>query len=412
MVFKVRLSHSTPSSTPTVKGLQSVWQLISWVVAGLFAALATFLSLHQIYQHRQRFSKPKEQRKIIAILWIVPIYAINSWLSLRYVHASVYIDAIRDIYEAYVLHMFLSLMFTYLCSQSNNESNNRNEKNEKDMNQVIDELDEDHKIIHHLFPFSCILSPWSVDRSFLQICYRGTLQFCFFKPITTILACIMEVYGLYNEGSFSLKSGYIYISIIMNMSITWAAYVLVLFYLAFKKQLYPYGPVPKFLCIKAILFLSFWQSVVLAGFAQFQFIHNFGEYTTSDVKTGINNMLLCIEMVLIAIAHRYAFPYNQYHHPTATTSNNNNGGGGHLGRSLLNNHFAVGDVLRDVNESGFNVVLPTGFVPTTREVRQGERGVFEKEEREEKEETTVGTSSTCSAEGKGVNDDDDDGWRL
>lgn len=355
------MSATTPSSTPS-EYTRSIYQLISWIVAGFCAALATGLSISQIRAHRKRFSSPKEQRKIIAILWIVPIYSINSWLSLRYVHASVYIDAFRDIYEAYVLHMFLSLMYTYLCNPDGDINR---------MNAVLANLDEDHKIIHHLFPFKMILSPWNVDRNFLKICYRGTLQFCFFKPVTTICAVVMEASGVYNEGSFSLQSGYIYTSIVMNCSITWAAYVLLLFYLAFKKELKPYHPVPKFLCIKAILFLSFWQAVVLAGFAQFQIIHDVGEYTTTDVKTGINNLLLCVEMVLIALAHRYAFPYDGYLENTGNGGESGDGGG--LGRSLLNDNFATSDLLRDLNESGLAVV-PTGFVPSSKDVNIKDSG--------------------------------------
>ena len=45
---------------------------------------------------------------------MVPIYAINSWLSLRFKDASIYLDLLRDIYESYVIYLFLALMITYL----------------------------------------------------------------------------------------------------------------------------------------------------------------------------------------------------------------------------------------------------------------------------------------------------------
>ena len=35
-------------------------------------------------------------------------------------------------------------------------------------------------------------------------------------------------------------------------------YFLVLFYMSVKEELAPIKPVPKFLCIKAIIFFSFW----------------------------------------------------------------------------------------------------------------------------------------------------------
>lgn len=39
----------------------------------------------------------------------------------------------------------------------------------------------------------------------------------------------------------------------------YAFYCLGMFYYVLKTPLKPYDPVPKFLCIKAVLFLSFWQ---------------------------------------------------------------------------------------------------------------------------------------------------------
>ena len=370
----------SPSATAEVdpdKDLRVWVQWVCWIVAGLFAALATALSLLQIRGHLNSFSKPALQRKIVGILWIVPIYAVNSWISLRFMGISVYVDMVRDCYEAYVLHLFLSLMVSFLCHPDGNRVR---------LDSVLEGLDDDHKVLPHMFPFTCIFNPWPVDHVFLQICYRGTLQFCFLKPLTTFAAVVMEMNGVYNEGSFHFGSGYIYVSFVMNCSITYAAYCLVQFYLAFKKELTPHGPVPKFLCIKAILFLSFWQSVVLAGLSKLNLIHEIGRYTAADVKTGINNLLLCLEMVLIAWAHRYAFPYRVFedtsenkHGVQADDWANELGGGGaakestsgvggdSLERSLLSDNFALSDTLRDINEAGMgSLVVPTGFKPSSR----------------------------------------------
>lgn len=54
------------------------------------------------------------QSKIVGILWMVPIYAVDSFVSLRFKEAALYVDMLRDCYEGYALYLFLALMVGYL----------------------------------------------------------------------------------------------------------------------------------------------------------------------------------------------------------------------------------------------------------------------------------------------------------
>lgn len=53
--------------------------------------------------------------------------------------------------------------------------------------------------------------------------------------------------------------GYLYVTIIYNISISLALYALFMFYVATKELLQSYSPVLKFLTVKSIIFLTFWQ---------------------------------------------------------------------------------------------------------------------------------------------------------
>ena len=56
----------------------------------------------QIYVHLRYYSCPNEQRWIVRVLFIVPIYSFDSWLSLLFFSKDeyyVYFNTVRDCYE-------------------------------------------------------------------------------------------------------------------------------------------------------------------------------------------------------------------------------------------------------------------------------------------------------------------------
>jgi len=57
---------------------------VAWMVAGIAVAIAVPLSLHEIHMHMIHYVEPRLQQHYIRILWMVPCYAIESWLALRF----------------------------------------------------------------------------------------------------------------------------------------------------------------------------------------------------------------------------------------------------------------------------------------------------------------------------------------
>lgn len=68
-------------------------------MAGTFCLLACLLTSFHMYTHLKNYKEPIVQRKIVAILWMSPIYAVTSFLSLVFPTADGYLAVIRDFYE-------------------------------------------------------------------------------------------------------------------------------------------------------------------------------------------------------------------------------------------------------------------------------------------------------------------------
>eukprot|EP00397_Hematodinium_sp_SG-2012_P035924 GEMP01038721.1.p1 GENE.GEMP01038721.1~~GEMP01038721.1.p1 ORF type:complete len:473 (+),score=34.57 GEMP01038721.1:22-1440(+) len=81
----------------------------------LAAICSSVLVIRRILAHAARFRVPACQRKIIGILWIIPIYSVHSIFTFSETKVQLIADLIRDSYEAFVLYMFFSLTICILC---------------------------------------------------------------------------------------------------------------------------------------------------------------------------------------------------------------------------------------------------------------------------------------------------------
>ena len=80
------------------------------IIAGVSVAVTVLLSVILIIQHLRNYTHPTLQRYAIRIILMVPVYAIDSYLSLLFTNAAFYINAMRDAYEAYVIYNFVAMV--------------------------------------------------------------------------------------------------------------------------------------------------------------------------------------------------------------------------------------------------------------------------------------------------------------
>mmetsp|Transcript_34165 Transcript_34165/g.63330 ORF Transcript_34165/g.63330 Transcript_34165/m.63330 type:complete len:529 (-) Transcript_34165:143-1729(-) len=280
-----------------VRGKQSK-HIVAWYSAGIFVILAVSLSLYEIFMHLANFSNPQLQRYIVRILWMVPIYAIESWFSLRFKSQAVYLETAREAYEAYVIYNFLYLLLAYLGGEKKiiRESLRRNQPEKE----------------HHLWPFNYMLPQWRTGKQFLVRCKLGTLQYVVLKVMISVITFILESSGDYDEGNLHPDGAYLWIALANNFSQIYAMYCLVLFYHAYHDELEGLRPLSKFICVKAVVFFSFWQQVLIAILVKEDVIHESFDYSKDDLNRGCQDYLICIEMLIAAVAHTFSFSHKEY----------------------------------------------------------------------------------------------------
>ncbi|KAF9391135.1 hypothetical protein BGX21_011304 [Mortierella sp. AD011] len=247
---------SNPSLLPYGDSLKGKRHIIGWAISGACAFIATAISFHLLYRHARNYNKPSEQRHIMRIVLMIPVYAVISFLSFRFYKESIYFETIRDCYEAFVIYSFFILLLTYL-----------GEDNETQRSKITG---SDRRKL--LYPLNCFYyNP--LNENFLHYMKYGILQYVAIKPLCTFAAVVLQYYGLYCETVYDFHFGMVYITIVDFISVSIALYCL-----------------PE------------------------------DGWTIINVELGISSILICVEMVVFSILHVYSFSYRPYVIPGVTTS--------------------------------------------------------------------------------------------
>ncbi|KAF2768263.1 DUF300-domain-containing protein, partial [Teratosphaeria nubilosa] len=278
-------------------GTGSGWGRIIIVLTGVSALIACLLTVLTTFLQAKNYRKPLLQRHVIRILIMVPIFSAASWASLTSLRVAFWIDPFRDVYEAFTLYTFFQLLVNFLGGERS---------------LII--MMHGRAPVPHLWPLDKVLGKVDISdpHTFLGI-KRGILQYTWIKPILAIATVVMKATGTFKEGILSVDSGYFWTGLIYNVSICWSLYDLALFWVCMSVDLQPFRPMPKFLCIKGIIFASWWQGFFLSILVWLGAIPSIGGgYTADNLAAAIQDALICFEMPLFAVSHWYAFSWKDY----------------------------------------------------------------------------------------------------
>ncbi|KAI5950605.1 hypothetical protein CANMA_005265 [Candida margitis] len=288
-------------------GKDSNLPLPHWVITISFYSSLTsaFIISISILLHLLNYRKPFQQRLMIRIQLIVPLFALSCY-SMLINQTSIFnrfvLEPIREIYEAFVIYTFFSLLTDMLGGERN-----------------IIIVTSGRKPVPHPGIMKYIMPSLDISdpKTFLSI-KRGILQYVWLKPCICFGTLFFELMGWYNVNDMSYKSIYLWMTVLYNASVTLSLYSLAIFWKILWDDLKPFKPVGKFLCVKLIIFASYWQGVILAILNFFEVLPGSGGNDSSGGGDGgsgesiglcIQNALLCVELIAFAIGHWYSFSY-------------------------------------------------------------------------------------------------------
>ena len=154
---------------------------LAWFSGGVFVLIAIPLSLYEIFMHLVHFTCPSSQRHIVRIIWMVPIYGVESWLALQYKEYAIYMQAAREFYEAFAILSFLQYLLNNLGST---------------YDEISEKIRKDAKPVKHGFPFCC-LRQWKLGQEFLAKCKFGVLSYVICKIFTATVTILCERHGTF-----------------------------------------------------------------------------------------------------------------------------------------------------------------------------------------------------------------------
>ncbi|GAA5948722.1 hypothetical protein JCM21900_005273 [Sporobolomyces salmonicolor] len=266
-----------------------------WVIAGVTAAVSTVITLFTVFMHARNYYVPKEQRQIIRILFMPAVYAVVSFFSYRFFRSYTYYSVSVVVYESLVLAAFLMLLLQYIGDSSDEQKALLMQK-------------EKRKIP---IPFCCIRFRPSKPY-FLHALKWSVLQYSLIRPLISIAEIICEAYGVLCPTQYSVYYAEVYLDSLDFVSISVALYGLIVFYALVKERLAGKKPLFKFLSIKLIVMITFYQAWLFSVLESHGVITATEFWTATNVADGLAALCICCEMVLFSIAFVFAFSWKEY----------------------------------------------------------------------------------------------------
>jgi hypothetical protein len=154
-------------------------------LAGILSLITCLISVFHISTHLQKMNQPIIQRKIIAILWMSPLYSVTAFFTLWFPSIGGWMAIIKDFYEAYCIYTFLSFLIVVLGEGSREHAVEALAKH-------ASHLEQPTRCLSRFYNPPPDVSDHAKANAVITECQIYGMQFTFFRPLTTIIFVILN----------------------------------------------------------------------------------------------------------------------------------------------------------------------------------------------------------------------------
>ncbi|KAF8861564.1 hypothetical protein BDZ45DRAFT_740340 [Acephala macrosclerotiorum] len=294
-------------------------------VAVLISAACTVIScllcFFLIFRHATRYAVPKEQKQIIRMIFILPVFAVSALLSVAFNDASIYIQPLTTLYESFALSAFFLLLLAF-----------------------VQEDDEERQAF---FQTSGTMEGYRKS----QIC---VFQFPVVQFLAFILTEITEATGTYCATSMKPYFASIWVSFINGISTGVAITSVLRFYKLMKTRVGQRKPIAKLLAFKGIVGITWLQNIVFSFLTSSSDLHPSSKLTYKDLTIAIPNLIVSFEMVIFSLIFLHVYRTSEYNFKkgaTAVPLGHGGYSGGFAGLGAIAQALNISDVVRGIIEA-------------------------------------------------------------
>eukprot|EP00732_Lithocolla_globosa_P005685 Lithocolla_globosa_v1_NODE_6055_length_1143_cov_12.242647.p1 type:complete len:335 gc:universal NODE_6055_length_1143_cov_12.242647:1072-68(-) len=269
------------------------WQeILLWVTLGI-GVVGTLMTILGTILHLRLYQQPELQRYIVRITLMVPVYIWTCWFSMAFPQTSLSLDLVRDCYEAFILVCFFTLIVNKLEGEA----------------KTIQVLGRQTLRMRYFICCKKMKFQEKADEVFLTL-KRGILQFSLVMPVITLAILVLSLLNLlFNDYSFTGIN--LYLQLVHVVSVLISLVFLLQFYKLTRSSLpVKFNAFGKFLCLKAVIFLAFLQTLginMAVSIAQSEL----PEEERFEVDYLLNGLLV-IEMCILSFFHLSVFGAKEF----------------------------------------------------------------------------------------------------